>query len=101
MTMPHLMNCEHSDSGWCLDCVKKLQDGWDERFKKGFGILKMNDQEMYDFARKIAILMDVPEEDGLFYVDDIVTIDGNPWVDTKDFIRIFQEMTLTDFADNV
>lgn len=63
--------------------------------------LKMNDQEMYDFARKIAILMDVPEEDGLFYVDDIVTIDGNPWVDTKDFIRIFQEMPLTDFADNV
>jgi hypothetical protein len=61
----------------------------------------MNDKEMYDFARKIAILMDVPEEDGLFYVYDIVTIDGNPWVNTKDFIRIFQEMLLTDFADNV
>jgi hypothetical protein len=24
MTMPHLMNCEHSDAGWCLDCVSKL-----------------------------------------------------------------------------
>lgn len=24
MTMPHLMNCPHSDTGWCLDCVKKL-----------------------------------------------------------------------------
>jgi hypothetical protein len=24
MTMPHLMNCVHSDDGWCLDCVKKL-----------------------------------------------------------------------------
>lgn len=23
--MPHLMNCQHSDSGWCLDCVKNLQ----------------------------------------------------------------------------
>jgi len=26
MTMPHLMNCSHSDNGWCLDCVKKLYD---------------------------------------------------------------------------
>ena len=33
MTMPHLMNCDHSESGWCLDCVKKLQDGWEERFE--------------------------------------------------------------------
>ena len=22
MTMPHLMNCGHSDEGWCLDCVQ-------------------------------------------------------------------------------
>ena len=22
MTMPHLMNCQHSEDGWCLDCVK-------------------------------------------------------------------------------
>lgn len=27
MTMPHLQNCDHSEEGWCLDCVKKL---WDE-----------------------------------------------------------------------
>ena len=26
MTTPHLMNCSHSDSGWCLECVKKLYD---------------------------------------------------------------------------
>tara|TARA_Y100000310_G_scaffold344948_2_gene460691 strand:- start:503 stop:739 length:237 start_codon:yes stop_codon:yes gene_type:complete len=26
MTMPHLMNCAHSDSGWCLDCVRALHD---------------------------------------------------------------------------
>jgi hypothetical protein len=26
MTMPHLMNCSHSEDGWCLDCVKKLHD---------------------------------------------------------------------------
>lgn len=24
MTMPHLMNCPHSDAGWCLECVKEL-----------------------------------------------------------------------------
>lgn len=26
MTMPHLMNCDHCDDGWCLDCVKALHD---------------------------------------------------------------------------
>jgi hypothetical protein len=30
--MPNLQNCAHSAAGWCLDCVKKLQDGWEERF---------------------------------------------------------------------
>jgi hypothetical protein len=24
--MPHLMNCGHSDDGWCLDCVRELHD---------------------------------------------------------------------------
>ena len=27
MTMPHLMNCPHSEDGWCLSCVKEL---WEE-----------------------------------------------------------------------
>lgn len=22
MTMPHLMNCPHSEDGWCLSCVR-------------------------------------------------------------------------------
>ena len=26
MTMPHLMNCSHSEDGWCLACVKELND---------------------------------------------------------------------------
>lgn len=30
MTMPHLMNCQHSEDGWCLDCVKKLHDAAEE-----------------------------------------------------------------------
>lgn len=28
MTMPHLMNCGHSETGHCLDCVKAA---WDEK----------------------------------------------------------------------
>lgn len=24
MTIPYLMNCPHSDDGWCLACVKAL-----------------------------------------------------------------------------
>lgn len=32
MTMPHLENCGHSDLGWCLDCVRKLNDDWESRF---------------------------------------------------------------------
>lgn len=24
MTMPHLMNCRHSEEGWCLNCVKEI-----------------------------------------------------------------------------
>lgn len=26
MTVPHLMNCPHSDDGWCLDCVVRLSE---------------------------------------------------------------------------
>lgn len=24
MTMPHMMNCQHIEDGWCLDCVAEL-----------------------------------------------------------------------------
>ena len=24
--MRHLMDCEHSSDGWCLDCVKQMRD---------------------------------------------------------------------------
>jgi len=30
MTMPHLMNCGHSDTGWCLDCVKEMHTELEE-----------------------------------------------------------------------
>lgn len=29
MTMPHLMNCSHSEDGWCLECVKALHDDFE------------------------------------------------------------------------
>lgn len=29
MTMPHLMNCSHSEFGWCLDCVKAMHDEYE------------------------------------------------------------------------
>lgn len=29
MTMPHLMNCPHSEIGWCLECVKALHDDFE------------------------------------------------------------------------
>lgn len=29
MTMPHLMNCLHSDAGWCLACVKEMHDEYE------------------------------------------------------------------------
>lgn len=24
MTMPHLMNCSHTEDGWCAECVKSM-----------------------------------------------------------------------------
>jgi hypothetical protein len=30
MTMPHLMNCPHSETGWCGDCVKQQ---WEELYE--------------------------------------------------------------------
>lgn len=29
MTMPHLMNCSHSCDGWCLECVKDMQNKYE------------------------------------------------------------------------
>lgn len=32
MTVPHLMNCQHSVAGWCLECVAELgRENWDLR----------------------------------------------------------------------
>jgi len=46
--MPHLMNCDHLDSGWCLDCVKKLHDKSEERFSnfRDFAERLLNPEDM-------------------------------------------------------
>ena len=32
MTVPHLMNCPHADSGWCAECVAELgNENWRQR----------------------------------------------------------------------
>ena len=32
MTVPHLMNCPHTDSGWCNECVAELgNENWRQR----------------------------------------------------------------------
>jgi hypothetical protein len=31
MTMPHLQNCPHSDSGWCLSCVGKSHELYERK----------------------------------------------------------------------
>lgn len=34
MTMPHLMNCRHSEDGWCLDCVKEEHESKERRIEE-------------------------------------------------------------------
>ena len=51
MTMPHLSNCEHHDSGWCLGCVielfeeKELAQTHVESLQKDIEELKYLDDE--------------------------------------------------------
>lgn len=40
MTIPSQMNCEHSDTGWCLECVKKLEKEYrDAKYPRSLRIL--------------------------------------------------------------
>lgn len=41
MTMPHLMNCDHSSDGWCLACVKQMHDER-ERMRSVLEIIENN-----------------------------------------------------------
>lgn len=41
MTMPHLMNCSHSETGWCLACVKELHDEGEARYEDYLKLLPL------------------------------------------------------------
>lgn len=34
MTIPYLMNCSHSEDGWCLRCVAKLGEAMQEAIEE-------------------------------------------------------------------
>lgn len=59
MTIPNLMNCSHSDTGWCLECVGKMYDAH-EAEAQGLAdeILAGNRRvkEMFNHIRALAIL---------------------------------------------
>lgn len=73
MTMPHLMNCGHSASGWCLECVGELyaekieiQKRWNESVKL---LDKKHDQQeltLTEPERQILekVLTQLAEEEG-------------------------------------
>lgn len=65
MTMPHLMNCPHSTTDWCLLCVGKL---WEERthYKQLANIyqemLRSAEQEVEELSKAIQeVLGGLPE----------------------------------------
>jgi len=33
MTMPWLSNCEHSGDGWCINCVRKEHDEYEQKIE--------------------------------------------------------------------
>ena len=63
MTVPHLMNCPHTDSGWCTECVAELgNENWRQRDE--IAALR-KDAERYRWARENPITID----DFSFYFD--------------------------------
>lgn len=43
-----------------------------------------------ELAKQIAVKLGVEEQDGWYYVGDIVDIDGSPWVEEKVFLEIVE-----------
>ena len=73
MTMPHLMNCQHSDSGWCLECVKKMHDDYEaslDEMRSDYADVMVVYNAACDFVASdiseeqfIQIVVDMSEED--------------------------------------
>jgi hypothetical protein len=56
------MNCSHSDTGWCLDCVKEL---WDEMNKYEEALEKISNSPSndLDYLKAIAVIALEAESD--------------------------------------
>lgn len=90
MTMPHLMNCAHQGSGWCLACVKELQE---ENWSLEDRLTAKNDRLMISEDQ----LTIIKKHFGLEHKDKIVAIfdDGSMHVDREGMrqrvIRVFDD----------
>ena len=62
MTMPHLMNCQHSEDGWCLDCVKESREKKQSEIKRLRAVIlvaateidALGDTDLHQLASEIA-----------------------------------------------
>ena len=82
MTMPHLMNCPHSERGWCLDCVKELWEefnepsgekldneailelyGWEMLCELPLEIMLRNEPESQATGRAAEMILEILKED--------------------------------------
>lgn len=51
MTIPTLMNCPHSEDGWCLDCVKTLDLEKNKRITELEKQIRFLKQQLRDMNR--------------------------------------------------
>lgn len=54
MTIPYLMNCAHSGTGWCLDCANKLV--------RENELLKKTSSRVRDYLFDQELSFDIPDE---------------------------------------
>lgn len=86
MTIPYLMNCAHSDEGWCLDCMRTLTRELEElraivnkmpRTKDGVPVAAC--QKLY------CVIRDTPTED--WYIDESCNTGIMSWDETRTVLK--------------
>lgn len=82
MTMPHLMNCEHSDEGWCLACVRAQ---WNEMTHYRELLEQISKDARKTRARRLA-------ESGLMFWDTQMEEKRNGNFDAMNRARINQSL---------
>lgn len=65
MTMPHLMNCDHSSDGWCLACVKQMHDQREQYETALEAIAKRLEPVRHDRTYKAVGLLELPARVGM------------------------------------